>query len=56
MKLDILDEDGDPRRLEEIQSEVVHRVWNRNAGNIAKTAKELGISRSKVYRKLGRIE
>jgi DNA-binding NtrC family response regulator len=44
------------RRLEQIEREVVKLKLDHNRGNIAKTAKELGISRSKVYRKLGRCE
>lgn len=56
MILNMLDVTGRPKKLEDIQRDAIKVVLADNHGNITKTAKELGISRSKVYRKLGLIE
>jgi len=51
-KSDKSDSKDSVRTLQEIEKEIVLEVLKRNRGNIKKTAEELGIARSTVYKKL----
>ena len=41
-----------PRRLEDVESEAIHRTLEQAGGNISEAAKRLGVSRNTIYRKL----
>jgi transcriptional regulator of acetoin/glycerol metabolism len=39
-------------RLEEVEKTIIRRALKKNAGNISHTAKELGITRTSLYRRM----
>lgn len=47
--------EGVPGSLEEINRQVAQRALDEAGGNISAAARQLGISRNTLYRKLGRI-
>ncbi len=40
--------------IEEVEKEVIQRVLRKNNGNISAAAKELGLTRASLYRRLGK--
>lgn len=44
--------DGQPRKLEEIELEVIRRMIEHRGGNIPRAAEDLGVAKSTLYRKL----
>ncbi|WP_299824861.1 sigma-54 dependent transcriptional regulator [uncultured Pontibacter sp.] len=42
--------------LEELEKATIHRVMEKHGGNMTKAAKELGITRTALYRRLGKYE
>jgi transcriptional regulator of acetoin/glycerol metabolism len=48
--------DGDETRLSNIEKNTILRVIEKNNGNISKAAKELGITRTALYRRLSKYE
>ncbi|MBK7031398.1 MAG: sigma-54-dependent Fis family transcriptional regulator [Bacteroidales bacterium] len=48
--------DGDETRLSNIEKNTILRVIEKNSGNISKAAKELGITRTALYRRLSKYE
>lgn len=47
---------GGPTRLDELERDTVQRVMDKYHGNITKAAKELGITRMALYRRLGKYD
>lgn len=45
-----------PTRLDELERDTVQRVVDKHHGNISKAAKELGITRMALYRRLGKYD
>ena len=43
---------GDNYNLDEIEKNVIHRAIDKHSGNISKAAKELGLTRASLYRRL----
>ncbi len=43
---------GDNYNLDEIEKSVIHRAIEKHSGNISKAAKELGLTRASLYRRL----
>ena len=43
---------GDNYNLDEIEKNVIHRAIEKHSGNISKAAKELGLTRASLYRRL----
>ncbi|MBC7922532.1 MAG: sigma-54-dependent Fis family transcriptional regulator, partial [Ferruginibacter sp.] len=43
-------------RLDEIEKSTIQRVIDKHQGNITKAAKELGITRTALYRRLGKYD
>jgi transcriptional regulator with PAS, ATPase and Fis domain len=43
---------SDNYNLDEIEKNVIHRAIEKHAGNISKAAKELGLTRASLYRRL----
>jgi two-component system response regulator HydG len=43
---------SDNYNLDEIEKNVIHRAIDKHAGNISKAAKELGLTRASLYRRL----
>lgn len=50
--IDIFDEDGDCKSLDEIEYEIVQRLYQVYDGNLSEISKQLKVSRSTIYRKL----
>ena len=46
---------SDPRSLREVQSALIRKAVMQSRGNVMQAARELGISRATVYRKLGKM-
>jgi transcriptional regulator with PAS, ATPase and Fis domain len=42
----------DDYNLESVEQQVIRKALTRNAGNVSRTAKELGISRASLYRRM----
>ncbi|MEJ8804300.1 sigma-54-dependent transcriptional regulator [Pontibacter sp. H249] len=42
--------------LEELEKATIHRVMEKHSGNMTKAAKELGITRTALYRRLGKYD
>ena len=42
--------------IEEVEKEVIQRVLRKNNGNISAAAKELGLTRASLYRRLGKYD
>ena len=42
--------------LSEIERETIRRVIEKNKGNISKAAKELGLTRTALYRRLNKYD
>lgn len=53
--LDIFDEDGDCKSLDDIEYEIVQRLHQLYEGNLSEISKKLKVSRSTIYRKLDMI-
>jgi two-component system response regulator HydG len=45
---------GKETNLEELEKVTIHRVLQKHSGNLTKAAKELGITRTALYRRLGK--
>ena len=43
---------ADNYNLDEIEKNVIHRAIEKHSGNISKAAKELGLTRASLYRRL----
>jgi transcriptional regulator of acetoin/glycerol metabolism len=43
---------SDNYNLDEIEKNVIHRAIDKHSGNISKAAKELGLTRASLYRRL----
>ena len=43
---------NDNYNLDEIEKNVIHRAIDKHSGNISKAAKELGLTRASLYRRL----
>lgn len=43
-------------RLEEVEKSVIRKVLDKNRGNISQAARELGITRASLYRRIGKHE
>jgi two-component system, NtrC family, response regulator HydG len=52
----ITDNENNETRLSNIEKNTILRVIEKNNGNITKAAKELGITRTALYRRLGKYE
>jgi len=50
--IDIFDEDGNCKSLEQLEYEVVQRLHYLYEGNLSEISKQLKVSRSTIYRKL----
>jgi len=48
----VTNHDGDVRRLDEIEADLIQLALSINGGSIADAARRLGIGRSTLYRKL----
>ena len=46
------DQGDDSFNLEEIERSVIHKAITKHSGNISKAAKELGLTRASLYRRL----
>ena len=42
--------------IEEVEKDVIQRVLRKNNGNISAAAKELGLTRASLYRRLGKYD
>lgn len=51
-KPDSLEEKEDTLNLDEVEKNVIQKAIDRNSGNISKAAKELGLTRASLYRRL----
>jgi two-component system response regulator HydG len=51
-KPDSLEEKEDTFNLDEVEKNVIQKAIDRNGGNISKAAKELGLTRASLYRRL----
>ncbi len=49
-------ENGTPRRLEEVEADLIRLTLARNNGRMSLTARQLGIGRSTLYRKLEAVQ
>ncbi len=49
-------DDGTPRRLEEVEADLIRLTLERNNGKMSLTARQLGIGRSTLYRKLETVQ
>jgi two-component system response regulator HydG len=47
-----LEEKEDTFNLDEVEKNVIQKSIDRNGGNISKAAKELGLTRASLYRRL----
>lgn len=55
-KPDSLEEKEDTFNLDEVEKNVIQKAIDRNGGNISKAAKELGLTRASLYRRLEKHE
>jgi transcriptional regulator of acetoin/glycerol metabolism len=53
--IDIFDARGRPRRLLDIENEMILATLRHNRGSVTKTAAQLGIGRSTLYRRLADV-
>jgi DNA-binding NtrC family response regulator len=54
--IDIFDEEGKCKTMDQIEEEVIKRLVDMRSGNLSEVAKQLNIGRSTIYRKLKIIE
>jgi DNA-binding NtrC family response regulator len=54
--IDIFDEEGKCKTMDQIEEEVIKRLVEMRSGNLSEVAKQLNIGRSTIYRKLKLIE
>lgn len=50
--IEVINEAGHIRRLEELESEIIRLAVTRYGGHLSETARRLGLGRSTLYRKL----
>ena len=48
--------DGHTLTLEEIEQNTIRQVLKKHQGNISKAARELGLTRTSLYRRIGKYE
>lgn len=54
--IDIFDEEGKCKTMDQIEEEIIKRLVEMRSGNLSEVAKQLNIGRSTIYRKLKIIE